>query len=156
MAGEEKGQMKKRIVGIIGASECDAELRKIAQDVGSRIAGRGWILLCGGLGGVMEAASMGAQGSGGTVVGILPTASTADANPYVDIPIATNMGHARNIIIAHTADVLVAIGGGYGTLSEISIAKKLGKRVYGLRSWSIKGIEQKKDVDELFASLGES
>jgi uncharacterized protein (TIGR00725 family) len=121
--------MKTRIVAVIGASDATPELSEFAEAVGKGIAERGFILVSGGLGGVMEAASKGARGAGGTVVGILPTGSAADANPHVEIPIATNMGHARNVIIAHTADALVAVGGGYGTLSEKAIAKKLGKPV---------------------------
>lgn len=121
--------MKNPIVAVIGASDATPELSEFAEAVGRGIAERKWTLVTGGLGGVMEAASKGARGAGGAVVGILPTPSTEDANDYVNIPIATNMGHARNVIIAHTADALVVVGGSYGTMSEIAIAKKLGKPV---------------------------
>jgi uncharacterized protein (TIGR00725 family) len=147
--------MKKKIVAIIGASEADADLIKHAEEVGRGIAQNEWILVTGGLGGVMQAASRGANEEGGTVVGILPTSSTSDANQYVNIPIATNMGHARNVIIAHTADVLVAIGGGYGTLSEIAISNKLGKKVFGLKSWDIEGVDYKPDTLSVINSLKE-
>lgn len=103
--------------------------------------------------GVMEAASKGAYEAGGVIIGVLPTASTSDANPYVTIPIATNMGHARNAIIAHTADVLVACGGGYGTLSEIALANKLGKKVFGLKSWSVEGVIAKGSAEEVVGEL---
>lgn len=114
----------------------------------------GAILICGGLGGVMEASAKGAKEGGGVTVGVLPGSSIDQANPYIDIPIATNMGHARNTIIAQTADVLIAISGEYGTLSEIAIGLKLGKPVYGLGSWpSVTGIEQISSVEELFQRL---
>lgn len=145
--------MRQPIIGIIGASEASEELQRLAEELGRGIAQRGWTLVSGGLSGVMEAASKGACDAGGTVVGILPTATTADANQYVIIPIATNMGHARNAIIAHTADVLVACGGGYGTLSEIALANKLGKKVFGLKSWDIEGVEPKENIDDLLKEL---
>ena len=100
----------------------------------------------------MEASAKGAFEAGGIVVGILPTPSTASANSFITIPIATNMGHARNVIIAHTADVLIAIGGGQGTLSEISIARKLGKTVFGIRSWEIAGVRSVSDAGEAISA----
>jgi uncharacterized protein (TIGR00725 family) len=155
MDGKEKKEMK-TIVGVIGASEASKDLIEAAIEIGRGIAQKGWVLATGGLGGVMEAASRGAKEEGGTVVGILPTSSTTDANEYVDIPIATNMGHARNVIIAHTADALVAIGGGYGTLSEIAISKKLGKKVVGLHSWDIDGVESKTDAQSALKAIEET
>ncbi len=145
----------KKIIAVIGAADAAPELLTLAREIGAGIAQNGWTLVTGGLSGVMEAASIGAHAQGGTVVGILPTATTEAANPYVTIPIATNMGHARNAIIAHTADALVAVGGGYGTLSEIAIAKKLGKRVFGLSTWNIEGVEQKESVEEVIGALKE-
>lgn len=129
--------MIRPIVAVIGGSQVNIELEAIALEVGRLIARKGWTLVTGGLGGVMEAASRGAAESGGTVVGILPQGETKFANPYVAIPVATNMGHARNVVIAHTADALVAVGGGLGTLSEIAIARKLGKPVFAIKSWDI-------------------
>lgn len=125
----------------------------MAEEVGRLIAKEGWILVNGGLAGVMEASSRGAASAGGLVVGILPGPSAAEANNHVAIPIATNMGHARNAIIAHTAEALVAIGGGEGTLSEIAIGLKLGKPVVGIRTWDIKGVVKAASADEAIAHL---
>ncbi len=125
------------IIGVIGAAEADSELRRKAFEVGERIAKTGAILVCGGLGGVMEAACQGARAAGGITVGILPGRETSDANPHVTIPVATAMGIARNAIIVRTADVLIAVGGSYGTLSEIAMALNLGKKVVQLGSWNL-------------------
>lgn len=127
------------IVGVIGTSQASSTEWDIAKNLGKEIASRGWILVTGGLAGVMEAASEGAHEARGVVVGIVPGPSTRDANRYVTIPIATNMGHARNVIIAHTADILIAVGGGEGTLAEIAIARKLRKPVFGIHSWEVAG-----------------
>lgn len=104
----------------------------MAEAVGREVAARGGILVCGGLGGVMEAAAKGAVEGGGEVLGLLPGPDKQSANPYVTLPVPTNMGHARNVIIAHTADVLIAIEGEYGTLSEVAISLKLNKAVFTL------------------------
>jgi uncharacterized protein (TIGR00725 family) len=122
-------------IGVIGGSSADEETCRLAEEVGREIGRRGHVLVCGGLTGVMEAAARGASREGGLTVGILPTGKRADANDYIDVAVATDMGHARNAIIANTADVLIAVGGSYGTLSEISFGLKLGKRVVGLKSW---------------------
>lgn len=147
MEGGGEHRMKK-IVAVIGTSLANSEEWKTAEEVGRQIGKKGWVLVNGGLSGVMEASAKGAVESGGIVVGILPTPSADSANPFVTIPIATNMGHARNAIIAHTADVLIAIGGGEGTLSEIAIARKLGKAVFGIKSWDVAGVTKVKDADE--------
>jgi uncharacterized protein (TIGR00725 family) len=102
------------------------------MEVGREIARHDAILVCGGLGGVMAAAARGAKECGGFTIGILPGPSIYDANPYIDFPVATNMGHARNAVIAQTSDVLISVGGGYGTLSEIALASKIGKSVVAL------------------------
>src|SRR5512137_2804296 len=115
------------IVGVIGAGTADPDLEQRAEEVGRRIAGQGWLLVCGGLGGVMAAACRGAREAGGTTVGILPGSDPAAANPDVDIPVATGFGEGRNVIIVRTADLLIAVGGEYGTLSEIAFALKAGK-----------------------------
>ncbi len=130
----------RRYVGVIGAGECDVELARLAEDVGRRIAEAGAALVCGGMGGVMEAACRGAKAAGGTTLGILPGPDRADANRYVDVAIATGVNEARNFVIIRTADALVAVGGSYGTLSEIGFALKAGKKVVGLRTWDIDGI----------------
>ena len=125
------------IIGVIGGASADSQVRQQAYEVGRGIAQRGAILVCGGLGGVMEAACEGARAEGGLTVGILPTSETGAANPYVTVPVATGMGIARNAIIARTADVLIAVDGSYGTLSEIAMALNLGKTVVQLGSWRL-------------------
>ncbi len=125
---------RRKIIAVIGAGRASAAGLAMAEEVGRYIAERGAVLLCGGLGGVMEAASRGCATAGGEVIGILPGASAVTANPHVTLPIVTNMGHARNVIIAHTAAVLIAIEGEFGTLSEIAIALKLKKTVIQLNS----------------------
>jgi len=122
------------IIGVIGAGQCDSTLYQLALDVGREIARRGAILVCGALGGVMEAAARGAAAEGGLTVGILPGPATQDANVYIRVPVATDMGQARNVIIVHTADALIAVSGGAGTLSEIGHALKVGKPVIGLHT----------------------
>jgi len=122
------------IIGVIGAGECESTIYRLAQEVGREIACRGAVLVCGGLGGVMEAAARGAADAGGLTIGILPGPSTRYANRYIRVPVATDMGQARNVIIVHTADVLIAISGGAGTLSEIGHALKVGKPVIGLQT----------------------
>ncbi|NOY65155.1 MAG: TIGR00725 family protein [Nitrospirae bacterium] len=128
------------LIGVIGGREVEEELIEIAYEVGREIARRGAIMVCGGLGGVMEAASRGVYEEGGIAVGILPSDRKEDANPYIKIPVATGLGIGRNVIIARTADALVAVGGGYGTLSEIAFALQLGKPVIGISTWDIRGI----------------
>jgi len=125
------------IVAVIGAGECDAATGEIAYEVGQRLARAGCVVVNGGLGGVMEAASRGAAQAGGTVVGILPGDRVEDANPHVNVPIATGLGDARNAVIANTADAFVAVGGSYGTLSEIAFALKRGKPIAGIGSWEV-------------------
>lgn len=125
---------RKPIIGVIGASEATETGYAAAREVGRLIAEAGSVLVCGGLGGVMEGASRGCAEAGGVVVGILPGPDAGQANPWVSIPVATNMGHARNIIIAHTAAALIAVEGEYGTLSEMAIGLKLGRPVIALRT----------------------
>lgn len=120
------------IIGVVGAGECRRQWCEWAEEVGKGIARLGAVLVCGGLGGVMEAAARGARNEGGITVGILPGSRKNSANPFIEIPIATNMGHARNAIIAQSADGLIAVGGGFGTLSEIALALKMGKPVVAL------------------------
>ncbi len=137
------------IISVIGDGSCNNDIYMIAEEAGKLIAEKGGILITGGLGGVMEAASKGAKEAGGTTVGILPGFSREDANRYVDIPVTTGLSHARNIIIARSADALIAISGGYGTLSEIAIAMKLGKPVIGIKTWgNIEGIINVNSPDE--------
>ena len=125
------------IVGVIGASRADEELMELAEAVGEEIASRGFALVCGGMTGVMEAACRGARKKGGLTIGIIPSDQKSDANPHVQIPVVTGMGVARNVILVKTADVLVAVGGEFGTLSEIGHALNIGKTVVSLRSWEL-------------------
>ncbi|BER93057.1 TIGR00725 family protein [Atrimonas thermophila] len=129
----------KPIIGVIGtASSHDTSIVELAFEVGCEIARRGAVLLCGGLGGVMEAACRGAKEEGGITIGILPGSSVNEANPFVDYRIATGLGEARNLIIVLSSSALVACGGGAGTLSEIAFALKHGKPLAGLRTWQLR------------------
>jgi hypothetical protein len=142
--------MSKRIqIGVLGASSCGKDMEEAAYRVGSEIARRGVVLLCGGLGGVMAAAARGAKDAGGLTVGILPGASAADANPYIDLKVVTDMGHARNVVLVRSADAVIAVSGGYGTLSEIAIARKIGVPCVGLHTWDLDpGIVQAEGPEE--------
>lgn len=149
-----------RVVGVIGAGAADEELSRLAYEVGARLARAGCAVLNGGLGGVMAASSRGASEAGGLTVGILPGSRAGDANAHVQLPIVTNMGHARNVVIAHTAQALIAIGGSHGTRSEVSIGLKLGKPVVSLRSFdfdpSIRLVETPADaVAAVLQTLGD-
>lgn len=124
-------------LAVIGSATCDQQVAAIAEAVGREIARRGVVLVCGGRGGVMEAACRGARAEGGTTVGILPGPDRREANPYVDVAIATGMGEARNAIVVRAADAVLAISGGYGTLSEIGLALKMGRPVVGLGTWDL-------------------
>ena len=129
--------MRARVIAVIGQGSAAPETDRQACEVGRLLAEAGCVVVTGGLGGVMAAASLGAHQAGGLVVGVLPGGSSEDANPYVGIAIATGMGDARNAILANTADAFVAVGGGHGTLSEIAFALKRGKRVVSLGSWDV-------------------
>jgi hypothetical protein len=127
-------------IGVVGGSSCTAEIYALAREVGGRIATLGYALVCGGRGGVMEAACRGAKDAGGMTIGILPSVDKGDANPYVDVVILTGLGHARNVVVVHSSDALIAVGGQMGTLSEIAIGLKVGKPVIGVRTWNIEGM----------------
>ena len=124
-------------ISVIGAAEGDKEILRDAEAVCRGLAEAGAVLVCGGRTGVMEAASKGASGAGGTVLGVLPTLSTADANPYVTHAIATGTGHARNLAVVASGEAVIAIGGEWGTLSEIAFARRLGRAVVAIRSWTL-------------------
>ena len=124
-------------IAVIGAGECTQEISRIAWEVGRHIALRGALLVCGGLGGVMEEAAKGAKAVGGTTVGILPGTNAKDANRYIDVPIVTGMGEARNILIVRTAEAVIAVAGGAGTLSEIAFCLKLGVPIVGVNTWKV-------------------
>lgn len=141
------------IVAVIGGNFCTKDIAEMAYQVGKRIAERKHILICGGLAGVMEAACRGAKDGGGLTIGILPGKDKNEANRFVDIPIVTAMSHARNAIIVRTADVLIAVDGKYGTLSEIGLALAIGKKVVGLNTWDIEGIISVGSVDEAMEEI---
>ncbi len=126
------------MIAVIGDATCDDETARLAEEVGRALAARGAIVVCGGLGGVMEAACRGAKEAGGLTIGILPGTSRADANPYVDIPIVTGMDQARNVIVVRSAQAVIAVRGQFGTLSEIAHALKLGIPVVGLQTWELR------------------
>jgi len=125
------------MLAVIGSASCDDLVAAQAEAVGREIARRGAVLVCGGRGGVMEAACRGAKAEGGTTVGILPGPDRGAANPYVDVPIVTGLGEARNAVVVRAADAVIAISGGYGTLSEIGLAFKMGRPVVGLDTWEL-------------------
>jgi uncharacterized protein (TIGR00725 family) len=125
------------IIAVIGGGEVPPAIADIAEEVGREIARQGATLVCGGLGGVMEAACRGANSEGGLTIGILPGENPNTANPYVKIPIATGIGYARNAAVVKTARAVIAIDGSYGTLTEIGYALQSGIPVIGLGTWSI-------------------
>jgi uncharacterized protein (TIGR00725 family) len=125
-------------VAVVGAGEAAPEVAGVAEEVGRLLAERGAVVVCGGLTGVMEAVCRGARNAGGTTVGILPGSTRAQANEFVDIAIATGLGEARNALVARSADVVIAIAGEFGTLSEIGFALKLGTPVVGLQTWELR------------------
>jgi uncharacterized protein (TIGR00725 family) len=124
-------------VAVVGAGVADDDEASVAEEVGELLARRGAVVVCGGMTGVMESVCKGAKRAGGTTVGILPGSLRSEANEYVDVVIATGLGEVRNALIVRTADVVVAIGGEYGTLSEIALALKVGTPVVGLDTWEL-------------------
>jgi len=130
-------EKRKKIIAVIGGSEPSAEEARLAEEIGHELAKQGATLVCGGLGGVMEAACRGASLEGGVTIGILPGDSPKAANPYVQIPIVTGIGYARNISVVKSAQAVIAIGGSYGTLSEIAHALQSDIPVIGLNTWEL-------------------
>jgi uncharacterized protein (TIGR00725 family) len=133
--------MPRRYIAVCGASEATPAQLDAAREVGRLLAESGAVVLNGGLGGVSAAASEGAASAGGVVVGILPDTDRRGANPHLTISLPTGMGRARNVVIVTAADSVIAIGEGWGTLSEIAIARSLGRSVTALDSWSVKGLD---------------
>ncbi len=125
------------VIAVVGAGKCSQQIADLAEQVGATLAQHNITVICGGLGGVMAAACRGAKAVGGQTIGILPGSDPQTANPWVDVAIATGLGEARNTIIVHTAQALIAVGGEFGTLSEIAFALKLGKPVIGLQTWQL-------------------
>jgi uncharacterized protein (TIGR00725 family) len=128
---------KPTTIAVIGGGQCTKKEARLAEEVGRELARRGAVLVCGGMGGVMEAACRGAGAEGGTTIGILPGEDSHSANPHVQIPIATGLGYARNIAVVRSARAVIAVGGSYGTLSEIGYALQGGTPVIGLDTWSL-------------------
>jgi len=143
-------------IGVIGPGQCSQQTAILAEQVGREIAQCRALLICGGLGGVMAAAARGASEAGGTTVGILPGFLIEEANPHITIPIVTGMSHARNVLVVRSSHALIAVEGGYGTLSEIAIALKLGKPVIGLHTWNVsaKIIEAQTPQEAVRLALG--
>ena len=133
--------MPRRYVAVCGASEATPAQLEAAKEVGRLLAAAGAIVINGGLGGVSGAASEGAASAGGLVIGLLPDAHRAGANPFLTVALPTGLGQSRNALIVTAAQAVIAIGGGWGTLSEIALAKRLGRPVITLDSWPVKGLE---------------
>ncbi|NPB03799.1 MAG: TIGR00725 family protein [Thermotogae bacterium] len=145
-----------RQVTLIGSSQASDEEYDVAYRVGRLIGSMGWVLISGGRTGVMEAASKGAVEMGGLVVGILTTYTGEDANPYLHITINTGMGWNRNPLVVASGEFIVAVGGRYGTLTEIGYALVLGKRVIGYRTHNVEGVENYHDAEEFFMAVEET
>jgi len=140
---------KKIFIGVIGAGDCSDDVYELAEEVGERIAEAGAVLVCGGLGGVMEAASKGAKKQGGITIGILPGNDKDHANQYIDFPIVTGLGEGRNLLVVRNSDAVIAFPGEFGTLSEIAFCLKLGKPIIGLSTWEVSDeIIQAKNAQE--------
>ncbi len=146
-------------IGVIGARYCSDKIARIAEELGRLIAEEGWVLISGGHGGVMEAASKGAFDEGGVTIGILPESSEAKANPYLTHVIKTGISEARNLLIVLSSDAIAAVDGKYGTLSEIALALARKKCVLGIETWDIPGVEKvegpKQAVKRIKEILGE-
>ena len=141
-------------IAVVGSGDAEPELMLLASEVGSLIARLGAVLICGGLGGVMESAARGAKANQGLTVGILPSYDRHSASRYIDVVIPTGLGHARNVLVAAAGDAVVALPGSYGTRAEVSLALRLGKPVYGLKAWGeIPGVTEIESVEGLHAAL---
>lgn len=143
------------LVSVIGAHQCDAAAEELSCQVGRLVAQAGAILVCGGLGGSMMAAARGAKAAGGTTIGLLPGKDKADANPYIDIPLPTTIGFARNAMVAASGDIIIALPGSHGTLSEICYALVYGRPVIDMGGWNRAGLIATTGLDDLRVRLGE-
>ena len=135
-------------IAVVGGHKCSKKIYRIAEELGSLIAQQGWVLVCGGGSGVMEAACKGAKKQGGLTVGILPGSDEEEANKYLDVNIPTGLGYARNVLVIRAAKAVIAISGEYGTLSEIAFAFNEGKPIVGIDTWKIKGVKKVKTAKE--------
>jgi uncharacterized protein (TIGR00725 family) len=139
---------QKYTISVIGARACGPKDARLAHSVGKMVAELGCVLVCGGLKGAMEASCRGAKEAGGLTIGIIPGQEKTDANPYVDIALPTTIGYSRNVIVAASADVVIALPGSYGTESEICYALVYGRPVIDLGGWKIKGVRKAKNVED--------
>ena len=126
-----------RYVSVIGQSVCDAEMAALGEELGELLAQRGCVVVCGGMGGVMAAVARGVKRAGGVCIGVLSTLDRAAADPELTYSICTGIGHARNLAVVASGDAVIALGGQWGTLSEIGLARSIGKRVILLHSWGL-------------------
>lgn len=134
---DHSGAQRTPYIAVVGPAEPDAETYALAVEVGRLIAERGAVVVCGGLGGVMEAAAQGASQAGGSSLGILPGADRAQASRHLTMAIATGLGELRNALVVRCSDAVLAVGGSWGTLSEVALAQRLGRPVVSLRGWSV-------------------
>ena len=139
---------QKITISLIGGSSIGSRVEDLAEKVGKMVAELGCVLVCGGLGGAMEAAAKGAKSAGGTTIGILPGKDKDDANRYIDIALPTSIGYARNAIVACSADIIIAMPGSYGTNSEICYGLIYGRPVIDLGNWNIEGTIDAKNIEE--------
>ncbi len=137
MSGEPEDRTEPTYIGVIGGRVCTPEEARLARELGRLIARQGWVLVCGGMGGVMEQACHGAREAEGVTIGILPGGTRAGANPFLSYSVVTGLGEARNVLVVRSCRAVVAVAGSFGTLSEIALANAAGIPVVGLRSWRI-------------------
>lgn len=142
-------------VAVIGPGAATEEQERLAEVIGGGLAERGATLVCGGLGGVMAAACRGASSAGGRTVGVLPGSDRSAANEWVDVALPTGLGELRNGLVVRAADVVIAVGGGHGTLSEIALALKAGLPVIGLDTWDLDGVDRVEDASAALKRLDE-
>ena len=140
--------MRRKIVSVIGGHSCNRDVEQIAHKIGKIVAKVGAILVCGGLEGIMKAVCQGAKAENGLTIGIIPSYDKNDANEYCDIVIPTGLNDARNVLVVQTGDIIVALPGEYGTLSEIAFALRFKKPIISLNSWDIPGVMQVKTIED--------
>ena len=138
-------------VAVVGPGDADEGLQRVAEEVGRHVGGPDVTIVCGGLGGVMAAACKGAKSAGATTLGLLPGNDQRDANPWIDVAVATGLGEGRNALVVRNADVVIAIGRGFGTLSEIALALRRETPVIGLATWDIPGVRPAEDAGKAAA-----
>ncbi len=147
--------MRKRVISVIGGHNCTNEVEQLAQILGKKLAKVVDILVCGGLSGTMKAVSQGFKSEGGLTIGIIPGYNKNDANPFIDIVIPTGLGLARNVLVVKSADVVIALAGETGTLSEIAYSLQFGIPVISLGSWDIPGVIKADKVEEAIDKVKE-